>query len=111
MIEITQEELFQLNKVGGVYLKRDVGSILLKVREEKEEPRRCTCCKKEMSEGYCIEGGEEYFCSDKCLITKYTEEEFTKLYDNGNGDSYWTEWQEWWKKILLTIMNVGEQLN
>ena len=52
---------------------------------EKEEPRTCSECKKEMTKGYCIENGLEYYCSDKCL--------HDKLYDNGNGDSYYTEWE------------------
>lgn len=56
--------------------------------------RKCSDCGKEMSQGYCIRGGEEYYCSDDCLHEHYSEEEYLKLYDNGNGDSYWTEWDD-----------------
>lgn len=56
--------------------------------------RKCTNCGKKMSSGYCVNGGEQYFCSDSCLQTQYTREEFLELYDEGNGDSYWTEWEE-----------------
>lgn len=55
--------------------------------------RTCSECGKEMIEGYCIENGLEYYCSDECLHKNITEEEYLKLYDNGNGDSYWTEWE------------------
>ena len=33
------------------------------------------------------------YCSNKCLHLDYTEEEFNELYDDGNGSSYWTEWE------------------
>lgn len=56
--------------------------------------RKCNKCNKKMLSGYCINGGEEYYCSDKCLHDVYTIEEFMEMYDDGNGDSYWTEWDE-----------------
>lgn len=46
-----------------------------------------------MSKGYCINGGEEYFCSDKCLRKKYTKKQWNAMYEDG-GDSYWTEWDD-----------------
>lgn len=62
--------------------------------ETDDEKRRCSECKKEMSEGYCIENGEEYYCSDECLHKHYTESEYLEMYDDGNGDSYWTQWED-----------------
>jgi hypothetical protein len=59
-----------------------------------EDKRICNNCKKEMFEGYCIENGLEYYCSEDCLHKHITPEEFEELYDNGNGDSYWTTWEE-----------------
>lgn len=56
--------------------------------------RVCTECGKEMNKGYCIADGLEYYCSDECLHKHYTQQEFNEMYDNGNGDSYWTEWEE-----------------
>lgn len=56
--------------------------------------RKCTNCSTPMTEGYCIENGCEYYCSDECLHEHYTEEEYLSMYDNGEGDSYWTEWEE-----------------
>ena len=47
-----------------------------------------------MQEGYCINGGEEYYCSEPCLNTKYTTEYFEEMYNGGDGDCYWTEWYD-----------------
>lgn len=55
--------------------------------------RICSECKKKMNKGYCIENGLEYYCTDECLNKHYTEEEYLKMYDDGNGDSYYTEWE------------------
>ena len=45
-----------------------------------------------MYEGFCIESGLEYYCSEECLHKNLPEEEYTELYDEGRGDSYWTSW-------------------
>ena len=58
------------------------------------ETRKCSECGKAMSEGYCIDYGLEYYCSDECLHKHYTDEEYKEMYDDGNGDSYWTEWED-----------------
>ena len=47
-----------------------------------------------MTEGFCIENGLEYYCSDECLHKHYTEDEYLEMYDDGNGDSYYTEWED-----------------
>lgn len=54
--------------------------------------RECNACETPMMEGYCIENGLEYYCTKECLLTEITWEEFMRLYDDGEGDSYWTEW-------------------
>lgn len=54
--------------------------------------RICSECHAEMKFGYVIENGLEYYCSEHCLEKNMTTEEFIELYNNGNGDSYWTEW-------------------
>ena len=59
-----------------------------------EEIRVCSVCNKNMKEGYCIEGGAAYYCSDECLNERMTIEEFEELYNGGYGDSYWTEWED-----------------
>jgi len=55
--------------------------------------RKCTECGKPMFEGYCINTGDEYFCSAKCLWKNYTPEDWEAMYEDG-GDSYWTTWEE-----------------
>ena len=55
--------------------------------------RTCTACGAGMNEGYVIES-REWYCSDECLHKHVTPEEFLELYDDGDGDSYWTEWEE-----------------
>lgn len=56
--------------------------------------RTCNICGKEMAEGFCVDNGAEYYCSTGCLLCAYTEEEWAEMYDDGNGDSYWTEWED-----------------
>jgi len=53
----------------------------------------CTNCGKKMIEGFCIHGGEQYFCTTECLNTEMTEDEFNELYEDG-GDCYYTEWED-----------------
>ena len=55
--------------------------------------RVCDKCEKPMLEGYCIGGGEEYYCSEECLHSKYSAEEWEEMYDDG-GDNYYTEWEK-----------------
>ena len=57
-----------------------------------EHIRVCSECGKPMYEGYCIENGAEYYCSEECLHKNLTDEEYENLYDEGRGDSYWTSW-------------------
>ena len=57
-----------------------------------EHSRCCSECGKPMYEGFCIENGAEYYCSEECLHKHLTEEEYENLYDEGRGNSYWTSW-------------------
>lgn len=61
---------------------------------KKKFARECNACGKGMNEGYCVESGIEYYCSDECLHTEITPEEWLELYNDGEGDSYWTDWSE-----------------
>lgn len=61
---------------------------------KKKFARKCNACGAGMNEGYCIEGGIEYYCSDACLYTEMTPAEWLELYNDGEGDSYWTDWSE-----------------
>lgn len=60
-----------------------------------DEPKRvCDICEQKMTEGYCIDDGREYYCSDHCLHEQYTKEEYLEMYGDGEGTSYWTQWEE-----------------
>ena len=53
--------------------------------------RRCTECHKIITQGYMIDDGSEYYCSNACLYQHYTPNEWQKMYESENG--YWTEWE------------------
>lgn len=54
--------------------------------------RRCSECGRLMRKGYCIDAGAAYYCSDECLHTDFTDEEWTEEYES-NDQSYYTEWE------------------
>lgn len=54
------------------------------------EKRICSECGKEMTEGFVIDGGTEYYCSEECLHKNYTHEEYMEMYEDGEGETYWT---------------------
>ena len=64
------------------------------MNNELKFARRCNDCKKGMNQGYVIEQGEQHYCSDECLNKHISHTEYLELYDNGNGDTYWTDWEE-----------------
>jgi hypothetical protein len=59
-----------------------------------EHERQCDECGTPMTEGYVIDNGCAYYCTDRCLHHHFTKEEYLALYDDGEGDSYWTEWEK-----------------
>lgn len=73
------------------------------------EIRKCDECGKEINAGYVIDGGMEYFCSDDCLHKNYTDEEYLEMYDDGNGDTYWTEWDDEGGTINSDVFNTKEK--
>lgn len=80
----------------GVF-ERDVEALEIAIniiKNHEDDLRVCSDCGKIMNEGFCIENGLEYYCSDECLHKHYTEDEYLKMYDDGNGDSYYTEWED-----------------
>ncbi|MGE4282293.1 MAG: hypothetical protein AB7G87_01090 [Clostridia bacterium] len=62
------------------------------MNEEISCVRVCSNCGSKMLEGWCIEGGMEYYCSKECLEIGVGWEHFLELYMDGEGDSYWTTW-------------------
>lgn len=55
--------------------------------------RVCSVCGEWMHQGYCQDMGWKYYCSDECLHTDFTKEEWTKECEE-NDQSYWTDWYE-----------------
>ena len=60
----------------------------------EEWGRICDHCGKWHEEGYYSENTGMYFCSEECLRAEYTQEEIDEemIDEDGNGDLYWTEW-------------------
>ena len=56
----------------------------------EEEYRKCSECGKWMQEGYCVNDGDEYYCSDECLHKHYSQEEYEGMYTK--DEAYWTQW-------------------
>ena len=56
--------------------------------------RICNACHKPMIEGFCIDDGREHYCSEECLHTTYSDEEYEAMSNDENGNSYWTVWWE-----------------
>ena len=52
--------------------------------------RICDICGVEITSGYVIDDGLEYYCSDDCLSGAYSEEEYDELCQNNRA--YWSEW-------------------
>lgn len=99
-VEIELKDYINLiQKLNNVFNENDRGArhdFAVSIQEELErfdlEVRVCTSCLKIMIEGYVIEGGMDYYCSDKCLEYDMTLEEFEQSYGDGDTESYWTEW-------------------
>ncbi len=53
--------------------------------------RRCSECGKIMRSGYCVDMGVAYYCSEECLHSDFTDEEWKKECED-NDQSYYTEW-------------------
>jgi len=58
----------------------------------KKFARKCDECGEVFNEGFCIEGGETYYCSKECILNNMSKKEWKEMYDNGN--SYWTSWED-----------------
>ena len=80
-----EEEIYSLDFSSTARLAEDYSL------EAEEEERICSVCGKPMKEGYCLDGGLEYYCSTACLHRDFTDEEWEEEC-NTNEDSYWTEW-------------------
>lgn len=88
-IQMLNDILDEINRDERYKISISIEEVL---EEYGLEVRVCTSCLKIMIEGYVIEGGFAYYCSDKCLEYDMTLEEFKHAYGDGNTETYWTEW-------------------
>lgn len=109
------DNLYSQYQIERVWASRAINSngqkrgklkeLLIRNFKLAEEYRICSVCHRKMAEGYCIHEGEEYYCSDKCLRSKYRPKEYSKMYVADVGideiaeydldecnDAYWTKW-------------------
>ena len=54
--------------------------------------RKCSICGCGMNDGYVLDAGVFYYCSDECLRRHYTQKEWDLMVDL--GESYYTEWED-----------------
>ena len=62
--------------------------------EGQKFARKCSVTGEGMNQGYVINGGDEYYKDAGALNTKYTDQEWEQMYNNGQSDSYYTDWDE-----------------
>lgn len=95
-IDDYKDAINKLNKIINFRASNERYSFALEIQEELEayelEVRVCSICSSLMIEGYVIDGGSEYYCSDECLKVDITLEKFKELYNDGATETYWTEW-------------------
>jgi len=48
---------------------------------KKIYPKKCTKCSKGFSKGIVIDGGQEYYCSEKCCLEQHKEEKVFPIND------------------------------
>jgi hypothetical protein len=70
---------------------------------DSSELKFCDECGRLMHDGFCIGGGEEYFCSQECLYKNYTEGEYLAMYAGLDN----TDQKECEKALSMT----GEELD
>ena len=70
--------------------------------------RICDKCGNGMNEGYVVEGGEEYYCTPKCLHEVYTPMEWQNRFSDESSENYWTEWEDECTYVLFNnqLINV-----
>lgn len=53
--------------------------------------RKCDICGKPMHEGFCV-NDDEYYCSEDCLHSRYTDREYTDMFND--DEAYCTTWED-----------------
>ncbi len=80
-------------KYSGIFKLADKRANIMQEDVINHDSRQCSCCEKEMNEGYYINDiskPEQYYCSDDCLFSNMSQEDFDELHKLGLA--YWTQW-------------------
>lgn len=122
-LDIVQTEIFLMNQSGRVVLEKAIlieGDGLIAIYsdahfdfvcttknelirrlaikglllQEIVEDRNCSKCGKSMQEGFYFESDGTQYCSETCLTKVISWADYLEVYDEGNGDAYWTIWEE-----------------
>ena len=73
-----------------------------KYTKEDLYSRKCDVCNKGMEDGFVLDSGGEYACSEECLdnMPDYSYKQYLIDYaesESGGFDScYWTDWEQDW---------------
>jgi len=64
--------------------------------------RMCDACGEPMLDGFLV-GGDDHYCSDDCLHTVMTDEEYMEQYEEYGIDTFWTTWWDNSKRYIKQI--------
>lgn len=64
------------------------------ILQAKSERRLCSDCNQSMQEGFYFESDGTQYCSEECLTKVISWGKYLEIYDYGNGDAYWTVWED-----------------
>lgn len=91
-----------IHTVEGLQYGKDIqeliDAIVQAVKTKKEEEdwgdnfRVCDECDSIATEGFVVADGEYIYCSEICLHKHISPSEWLEMYDDGDGNSYWTQW-------------------
>ena len=93
LCEIDMDGYFDFVCTAGYELDHIPATRNLTLKELSED-RRCSQCESLMQEGFYFESDGTQYCSEECLTKVISWEEYLEIHDNGNGDAYWTSWED-----------------
>lgn len=77
----------------GITKKESIAALIDWMQNyDPDDYRICKKCGKAMTSGFDIAFGLEYYCSEKCLYSCYTKEEYNEMCEE--DVAYYTVWDE-----------------
>jgi len=89
-----EESYFKFVATFDFDLDHILATEYLNIAEVDKEERLCSNCKTPMKEGFYFESDGTQYCSEVCLGEVISWAEYLKIHDDGNGDAYWTSWED-----------------